>query len=211
MSLTWEILIPTIPHRHDKLISLLGLLESQMQPGVRVVVWRDNLEHSYREKLQRLMDFASADYVSTLADDDSVSQDFVPSVLEAMLRFKADYIGFRVTFTIDGVLQRPVIHSFAQGEWADRQDIIVRDLMYYNPVRREFAQQIRFRGTECDREWANDLREAGLVKTETMIDAELLRYQYSARDNFQVARQPYPDSWIKPLPVYPWLDLIGAT
>src|SRR5271170_3483144 len=111
-----------------------------MLPGVRVVVWRDNLEHPYRDKLQGLMDAATADYVSTLADDDMVSPHFISAIIEAMMRFGNDYIGFRVRYTRDGILQQPVVHSLACGGWIDGAAQLNRDLMYYNPIRRELAQ-----------------------------------------------------------------------
>lgn len=209
MSVTWEILIPTIPHRHAKLVSLLAALDAQMTPEVRVTVWRDNLESTYCQKLQGLMDSATAPYVSTLADDDMVSPDFISSVLEAMAS-EADYIGFRVRYVFDGVVMTPVVHSLDCGEWRNTPDVILRDLMYYNPIRREHAQRVKFRGVECDREWANDLREIGCVQTETFIDAEMLYYQVSSGDNFYVRREPYPDSWVSPLPSYPWLTIMEA-
>lgn len=207
MSPVWEILIPTIPHRHEKLLTLLETLDEQMRPEVRVIVWRDNLEHLYRDKLQGLMDAATAPYVSTLADDDSVSPDFIVRCLAAM-ETGPDYVGFRVRYTLDGVVKQSVVHSLKCPEWTEGAAVIYRDLMYYNPIRRELAQQARFRGDDCDREWANDLRALGFVKKEVFIDAELLYYQNSVRDNFYMHREPYPRSWIKPLPTYPWLDVM---
>ena len=74
----YQLLIPTIPHRHAKLLNLLAVLDAQMQPGVSALLWRDNLEASYEQKLQGLLDDADADYVSVLQDDDSVSPDYLP-------------------------------------------------------------------------------------------------------------------------------------
>ena len=44
---TWDILIPHMPHRHDRLVELLDVLEPQIQPGVQVLIYSDNLEASY--------------------------------------------------------------------------------------------------------------------------------------------------------------------
>jgi hypothetical protein len=203
----WQILIPTIAHRHGKLRGLLRVLDAQMQPGVRVTVWRDNLEHSYAEKLQGLYDSATAEYVSSLADDDSVAPDFIPRCLEAM-ETSPDYVGFRVLWTEAGVPGYPVRHSLACGGWYDTILEVGRDLMYYNPVRREHAQLVRFRGTACDREWADDLRATGAVQAEVFIDAEMLYYRHDTADDFYVPRQPLPANEILPLPSYPWLDVL---
>ena len=207
--LTWQILIPTIAHRHGKLRGLLKVLDAQMRPGVRVTVWRDNLEHGYAEKLQGLYDAATAEYVSSLADDDSVAPDFIPRCLEAMAD-RPDYVGFRVLWTEAGVPQIPVRHSLACRAWYGTGLEMGRDLMYYNPVRREHADQVRFRGRDCDREWADDLRALGIVRTEVFIDAEMLYYRHDAADDFYVPRRPLPEDEILPLPSYPWLDVLAV-
>lgn len=200
---SWDILIPTIPHRHAKLCGLLHLLDGQMQPGVRVMLYRDNLEASYPQKLQALADAAEAQYTSFLSDDDSVAPLFIALVSEAM-KTQPDQVGFRVRYTEAGVLQMPVIHSLDCGGWSDSAQELRRDMMYYNPVRRELAQQVRFRGPYCDVEWAEDLRALGCVKTEAFIDSEVFYYQRDPADNFHTPRQPMPEP-LPPLPVYPWL------
>jgi hypothetical protein len=204
--LLWQILIPHIAGaRHAKLCALLDVLAPQMMPGVEVVIYADNLEASYEAKLQALTDSATADYVSVLSDDDMVAPDFIPRVTEAMAP-GPDYVGFRVRYTEDGIAQRPVIHSLACGGWNDnsRDGEMHRDLMYYNPVRREHAQRVRFRGPTCDIEWADDLRALGCVRTEVFIDAELHYYQRVSSDNFHTARQPLPAGEIPDPPARPF-------
>jgi hypothetical protein len=200
----WQILIPHMPHRHRSLVRLLDVLADQMKPNVEVIVYTDNLEVPYREKLQTLYDMATADYVSSLGNDDSVAPDFVPRVLRA-LELDPDYVGFRVRYTEAGVLQSPVTHSLECGGWADTPQGYYRDLMYYNPVRRELAQQVRFRGDFCDVEWADDLRVLGCVKSEIFVDAEMLYYQRDPSDNFHTNRQPMPVEDIPRLPEYPFV------
>jgi hypothetical protein len=200
----WQILCPHMPHRHAKLVALLDVLAGQMQPDVEVLIYTDNLDVSYAEKCQTLADAATADYTSHLANDDSVAPNFIPRILEA-LEQNPDYVGFRVRYTEGGVLQQPVIHSLKCGGWWDTPQELYRDLMYYNPIRRELAQQVRFRGPYCDVEWADDLRALGCVKTEVFIDDELHYYQRDSSDNFHTARQPMPADEIPPLPTYPFV------
>src|SRR6185369_16979838 len=202
MEPTWQILVPHIPHRHAKLLDLLDVLEAQMRPGVEVLIYTDNLEVSYTEKLQTLMDAATADYVSVMSNDDSVSPDFVPLITEA-LKSWPDYVGFRVRYTEAGVPQAPVIHSLRCGCWRDTPDILLRDLMYYNPIRRGLAQRVKFRGQFCDTEWADDLRAMGCVRTEVFIDQELHYYQRDPADNFHTTRVPMEE-----MPVIPDYDFV---
>jgi hypothetical protein len=200
--MTWQILIPHIPHRHDKLIELLDVLAAQMEPGVEVVIYTDNLDVSYTDKLNTLMDTATADYVSVLSNDDLVSPDFVPLCMTAMKSWP-DYIGFKVRYTEAGVPQQPVIHSLQCGRWIDTPEILLRDLMYYNPIKRGLAQRVRFRGQFCDTEWADDLRALGCVRTEVFIDQELHYYQRDPADNFHTSRVPMEEMPV--LPDYPFV------
>jgi hypothetical protein len=208
--LQWQIVIPTIPHRYSKLLGLLDVLEPQLEGrfGVRVLAWRDNLEHSYAEKLQALYDEATADYVSSLADDDSVAPDFIARCLTAM-KSGPDQVGFRVRYTEAGVLQLPVIHSMRNPGWYGTGYGLFRDHMYYNPVKRELAAEVRFRGPYCDEEWAADMRALGHVTTEKFIDAEMLYYQRDSADNFHTRRYPMDPADIPPKPQRPWLDWLA--
>jgi hypothetical protein len=202
---TWQILMTTIPHRHAKLAALLERLDAQMQPGVTALIYRDNLEVTYEQKLQALVDEAHAEYVSVLQCDDSVSADYVPRVLKA-LESRPDYVGYRVRYTEAGVRQMPVIHSLACGGWHDSPRQLQRDLCYFNPIRLELARQVRFRGPYCDTEWADDLRALRCVRTEEFIDDEIFWYQRDPADNFHTPRQPVPEDKIPDLPSYPWLE-----
>ena len=197
-------MVPHIPHRHAKLLELLDVLGRQMRPGVQVVVYTDNLDVPYVEKCQTLADMATADYTSHLANDDSVAPDFIPSVLEAM-ESDPDYVGFYVRYTEAGVLQQQVIHSLQCAGWMDTPQRLERDLMYYQPIRRTLADQVKFRGPYCDTEWADDLRALGIVKREVFIDDEMLYYRRDSSDNFHTARVPMPEDEIQPLPEYPFV------
>ena len=104
--LHWQILITTIPHRHDKLCALLEYLDAQMRPGVGVLLCRDEHLAGYRPGLQALMDAATAEYVSAIADDDTYSPDAIPRITAA-LETRPDYVGFRVRLTENGVRRIP--------------------------------------------------------------------------------------------------------
>lgn len=93
--ITWDILVITIPHRHRQLCGLLASLGGQMQPGVAVCVYRDNLQAQIGAKRQRLLQAADAGYVSFIDDDDRVAPDFIPRVRGA-LEAGPDYVGFPV-------------------------------------------------------------------------------------------------------------------
>lgn len=205
----YELLIPTVPHRHEKLCNLLSKLDAQMSPDTGVLLYRDNLRISYREKLQALSDFATGDYVSVLQDDDSVASDYIEAILTAVQE-GPDQVGFRVRHTTDGI-RADVIHSMQHfpGVMFDGRTHY-RDHMYFNPMKRELFQAVRFRGDACDDEWAYDQRTLGLVRTEVFIDREIFYYIRTSSDNWHTLRAcgSLPCEEIQPLPEYPWLKVL---
>jgi hypothetical protein len=209
MTPTWDILITSIPHRHEKLLKLLAELDRQVPKyeGVGVILYRDDLEVAYGDKTRALIEASAADYVSCVDDDDMVAPHFVQDITFALLD-RPDYVGFQVLWTRDGIAQRPVIHSLAYNGWADSPELLIRDITQFNPIRRELALHGKWAGGyEAERRWGDRLREAGAVKTEVFIDERLYWYQESSGDTFTTSRQSL--GVMPELPSYPWLKQIG--
>jgi hypothetical protein len=216
---TWQILITTIPHRHEKLLGLLAYLDAQMQPGVSVLLCRDEHMDGYRPGLQALMDAATAEYVSAIADDDSYSPDALPRVMAA-LQSHPDYVGFRQRFIQNGFRMYRVTNSLSCYGWngcvpseggyyrSVPPDGFKLDLMYVNPIRREHAQRVKFRGLACDTQWADDMRALGIVKTEVFIDDEIYYYNRNLSDYISTPSGTFQEDVLQPLPSYPWLTLV---
>jgi hypothetical protein len=190
--MTWDILICSIEHRADMLDALLAELGRQLVPGVGVRVFRDNLETVYGEKCQRLLDSSTADYVSFLDDDDWVAEDFIETVMEA-LYLEPDYVGFKVLYTVDGQPQMPVFHTLKYDGWVNNPEALYRDIVHFNPIRRDLALQGRWEGGDgADRRWADQLRAIACVKNEVYVDRELHHYRNRTHDTFvrSSAQQP---------------------
>lgn len=204
---TWDILISSIPHRHDQLCGLLKELDSQLPaPGVGVHLYRDNLEATYGEKAAALLASSAADYVSYIDDDDMPAPDYVARITAALAE-GPDYVGYPVRWTIDGELQRPVEHSLRHGRWENLPDMLVRDISEKNPLRRELAWTgVWVGGYAAEQQWAAGVRASGLVKTEVWIDEPMYYYQYSTSDRFTMVRHPMLE--LPPLPSYPWLTVL---
>ena len=211
---TWQLLIPTIPHRHEQLCSLLAELDRQAQPGFGVVVCRDNLERagiaSY-EKWQDLADAATADYISYAGDDDWVSPNFVAQIMTALDEHQPDYVGFPVRFTEDGQERPLVMHSLRYPCWNDSP--MTRDIVHQNPMRRELSLLARWGTWKTageDADWAAAIRATGRVRTEAWIDQPMYWYRRVSNQNFHAVTNwtPMPKEAIKPLPEYPWLTVL---
>jgi len=201
MTPTWDILICSIPHRTLLLIDLLTELERQHLPGVGILVCRDNVEMPYGDKCQKLLEASDADYVSFLDDDDWIVGDFVHVIRQA-LREKPDYVGFKVKYTEDGVPQMPVIHSLEHDGWHNTPDALYRDIVHFNPIRRDLALQARWSGGGgADRDWADHLRKLNIVNTQVFIDREIHHYRHEGW-TFSVPERladppPAPDGFTK--------------
>ena len=183
-------LVCSIVHRTNQLANLLAALAPQIVPGVGVRVFRDNLETGYGEKCQALLDSSTADYVSFVDDDDMVAPDFVARVLDA-LAGSPDYVGFRVLYTVDGLFRLPVIHSLRFPDWINTPDELQRDLVHFNPIRRDLALLGEWEGgMGADFRWATQVRATGRVRDEAFIDAEMYRYQHVTADSFLAHREP---------------------
>jgi hypothetical protein len=199
---TWDILICSIEHRAEMLDDLLAELGLQLLPGVGVRVFRDNLETVYGEKCQRLLDSSTADYVSFLDDDDWIAEDFIATIVTA-LEQKPDYVGFKVRYTVDGHPQIPVFHTLKYSGWVNNPEALYRDIVHFNPIRRDLATQGRWEGGDgADRRWADQLRALGIVQNEVYIDRELHHYRNRTWDTFTRSSLQEPLTEHPPLPDY---------
>lgn len=208
---TWDILICTIPHRADQVYALLEHLNPQITryPRVQVLIFQDNLEHSYGAKCQALVNHSQADYVCFLDDDDWVAGDYVAKIYAA-LQHDPDYVGFRVRWTKDGVPMLPVEHSLHWSGWSDHPEVLLRDINQFNPIRTRLARLGTWTGGNgADRTWSDQVRASGQCRSEVWIPEELHYYQDAARDTFLTPRQPYAPGTIPALPNYPWLKDIS--
>lgn len=218
-AVTWDILISTLPHRHEKLCDLLAELDRQWQPGLGVLVLRDNFALVHLDshvKRQRLTEASGAEYVCTLDDDDWPADDYVTAIMEALGR-RPDYVGFRVDITWNGQPHRRAIHSL-ELEWTawgdgltpgvvlDYDVPLLRNVTHLNPMRRDLALLADWTGS-TDEQWSDAIRKTGTVRTQVMIDRVMYHYRFCREDNFATQRQPMPEP-LPEIPAYPWLTVL---
>lgn len=212
---TFDVLISTIPHRHEKLCGLLAEFDRQRQPGFGVRVLRDNLERFKLEshgKRQDLIESSAADYVCFVDDDDWVDPRYVGDIMAA-LEHEPDYVGFQVVITRDGKPDRLAEHSLEHTGWSSWHDpdrLLRRDICHLNPIRRELALLAPWHGL-MDFSWAEAMRDTGRVKTQVMVERPLgqglYHYRINMKDNFETGRNPEPEP-LPELPSYPWLTVL---
>jgi hypothetical protein len=206
-SVTFDILISSIPHRHESLCALLEALDAQLpSPGVGVRLYRDNLEATYGEKQAALLASSQADYVSYIDDDDLPAPDYVARICAALAE-GPDYVGYPVRWTIDGEPQIRVEHSLRHRRWENAPGMLLRDISEKNPLRREYAHHGVWQGGYgAEQQWAAGVRSGGHVRTEVWIPEPMYYYQYSTTGNFGTVRHPMAE--LPDLPSYPWLTVL---
>jgi hypothetical protein len=214
--LSWQVLITSIPHRHDKLLALLDALDKQAQPGFGVLLYRDNLQQPVAVKRQVLLEAATANYVSFVDDDDEVPGWFVFTIMSA-LSLQPDYVGFPVACYVDGGFEKTAEHSLRYTQWQTWPERYVRDITHLNPLRRELALLGRFDekdgiaddGRGEDGRWADSVRASGLVREEEWISQVMYRYYFDTGDCHLTKRKPMRGP-LPNIPDYPWLEIVKS-
>lgn len=212
----WDLLIASIPHRHETLLELLADLDRQIRgydamTQAGVILYRDNLTVPYGDKTQALTLASTADYVSCIDDDDLLAPDGMARILDALDTWP-DYVGFAVAWTKDGVPQIPVEHSLRHPRWENGETMLLRSVMQFNPIRRELALDGCWQGGyEAEIRWGDGVIKRGRCVTEAWLPPPpVYQYREHTADTFKTERQPWPEHAIQPLPSYPWLRVLDA-
>jgi hypothetical protein len=220
VTVTWDLLLPTLPHRHAQLCALLAEIDRQWQPGLGMLLYRDNLQRpgnaSYG-KWQDLQEASKADYTSFIGDDDFIAPGYIAKVMAA-LETGPDYVGYKIRYTRNGRQMMPVEHRLSHGDWRNTPDMLYRDIGIHNPIKRELALLATWATDHqsADVTWARDLRNTGRVKDEVWIPEELYYYQEATSGEKVLGSwslwgggvpQPMLADEIKPVPEYPWLTV----
>lgn len=170
--------ICSVPERIGFLSRLFARLVPQTKnKPVEILVITDNRSMTIGEKRQHLQELAKGKYICHVDDDDTVSEDFVDSLLEKIKENKYDCINFICNVSINGGPQKPCYYSkdFAYENFPDKYHRKPNPRCCY---RRAVALKHPFKDMEFgeDDEWAK--RASNDVKTECNIDKVLYYYEY---------------------------------
>lgn len=181
----WSILVPTLGERRPLFERLVSLLLPQLGPHdgrVRVVGWFNNGSPPLPKIRQQMVETAGSEYVSFVDDDDLVTSDYVAEIVRA-LDERPDYVGFQVQCYSDGAPIGVAYHSLEFKRWRNLPGRFERDISHLNPIRTQLALRANFAATRAgraeDRAWADQLRRARVLKTQTVIPRILYHYLYS--------------------------------
>jgi glycosyltransferase involved in cell wall biosynthesis len=188
-----SILIATLESRDALREALEKKIQEQDDKGeVQILVSRDAGQCKIGAKRQSLLNAAKGEFIVFVDDDDDVSDDYVPSILEHCKK-GVDCIGFLID--CHGYVKgKPMeletaIVSNRYDKWEENVDGFryVRHTHHLVPVRREHALKIGFDPTSKygeDYAYSMGLKRSGLLKTEAFIDNVLYTIRHNPNKAF---------------------------
>ena len=181
-----SILVPSIPSRFDRLVTLYRKLEILVgDHPVEILCCIDNKKRSIGLKRDTLVQAARGDYIAFVDDDDEISDDYVESILKAIeegsdvIVFKQhctinDGNVFTVDFDVNNINEEATI---VDDKWID----IKRKPFHICGWKREIAQKHRFPDASYGEDWYWCVRALADVHSQTKIDKHLHFYRYNDR------------------------------
>lgn len=185
MTCKLSILIPTITSRVESLRNLIDKLDIQRNEDVQILIEADAGEISIGEKRNVLLSKAAGDYVCFFDDDDLPGSNYIKNILDGIER-NVDCISLRGVITWDG--DRPEIfeHSIRYDAYKTNDTGFPKYERYpnhLNAIRAGIAKQFKFpeinHGEDTD--WATQIKNSGLIKTEHYVDEVTYHYQYKTK------------------------------
>lgn len=159
------------------------LIDSLMSQGVRefeILCLEDEGETVVGEKRNRLLQKASGEFSVFIDDDDTVSEKYLPLVLDAIEKGDhIDCVGFYGSVYFQGEFAGHMLHSVMCTAWTEKEGWYYRPPNHLNPIRSSIAKRFRFKpiATSEDYHWSLDLLRARALTRETFIGDEPL-YHY---------------------------------
>ena len=198
----WQILIATAGVRSGMFERLVTHdILPQVAPArgdVKILAYWDNGEAGgLGEVRQRLLDYATADYICFVDDDDLLAPNYVERIYPLLVPRKVDYVGFKMQYYADGWAHKPTYHSLAFDHWYDDSLGYYRDISHLNPIRRSLATQASFReiGYPEDVGWVNQMRALRIVQSEAYVEEVMYHYYASSTESLGQRPDKVRERW----------------
>jgi glycosyltransferase involved in cell wall biosynthesis len=169
------------------LLPLLRELEHQIISGnygkqVEILIDIDGGNKSTGAKRNSLLQRATGKYTAFIDDDDSVTPEYLPLILEAINQ-DADVYPVNGFMTVDGYNRTSWRMSKELPYETIKENGKTVFLRYPNHlavIRASIAKQFVFPDINNgeDYDWATQIHNSGLLKTEVIIPNEIYHYQY---------------------------------
>lgn len=188
-----SILIPTIKRDEVKFRSLINELYRQILPfysdDVEIICDYDEKD-TIGAKRQRLLEKANGKYIAFIDADDWVSENYIRLLIEGIDK-DVDCCSLLGIITTDGCDPQYFEHSIKYNKYEtvhsaifERGDIkYLRFPNHLSTIRAFIAKQFKFPNSSWseDTDWATQIHNSGLIKTEHYIPTVIYHYLYKTK------------------------------
>ncbi len=189
MAYKLSILIPhkeNDPLRNVMLQSLKMELERQAREGnysIQILV--NDRPGEIGDKCNDLMDQATGEYICRFDDDDRPGQNYLKCIFEGIDK-GVDVCSLRGIITWDGENPEVYEHSLKFNAYKTNEGVLYPGLKYerfpnhLNAMKAPIAKQFRYPSISHgeDTDWATQVHNSGLLKTEHYIDEVIYHYRF---------------------------------
>ena len=188
MKPTASILICTIEGREAFYESLkFNIARQMMRFGIRngidleVISSKDKRgEHSIGAKRNALLQSCRGEWACFIDDDDQIADDYLVNAISLMRSQNPDCINLIGYMTTNGLNPEKFVHELQQKEYKTVNGVHLRPPNHLNFIRTSIGKQFTFpeinHGEDTD--WAMQICNSGLLKTEARIEKPVYYYQY---------------------------------
>lgn len=181
----WSILIPTIPGRDKRLLSLVASIRekvARIAPHLRYefCIEFDNKEMSIGMKRQKLLELAKGKYLSFIDDDDDITDAYIEDIAECI---KGGYHTMRLRGQMS---QYPFVHSTEMTmstpmATQDEPPLFQRPPNHLNPMLADVAKLVPFKDAVHgeDLDWTLSLYRTKFLETEYRSAPDRVHYIYN--------------------------------
>lgn len=181
-----SILICHAPGREHFLKRLKDVIMPQIDTVAEVLI-DDDPDISIGAKRNSLLDMAEGDYVAFIDDDDLVSDNYVSLLMEGINK-GVDCCSLKGIITEDGnnplIFEHSIVYNAYRTTDSPPNEVrYERFPNHLNCIRADIAKRFWFPETNHgeDTDWATQIHNSGLIKTEHYIPEVIYYYQYRSK------------------------------
>lgn len=180
----WSILICTLDERTEQFAFIYNKLQNQiktngLQNKVEIIFFKDNRQYTIGHKRNTLMRQSKGVYVNFIDDDDDVHDSYVKMISDA-LQSKPDCVSLTGIITFNGSWPCQFIHAIGHKDHYKVGDIFYNPPNHISTMKRSVASRFPFPDISYgeDYNWAMQICNSGLLKTEALIATPYYFYKY---------------------------------
>lgn len=187
-----SILICTLKSREKLLSQLLDVINEQKTDEVEILINSDEGEKKIGTKRNELLEKANGEYVCFVDDDDTITYDYVSSILNC-LKKSPDAVGIELNYYQDNKLIGIAYHSSKNDSWFEKKSTkdayimeYYRTINHLNPIKREIALKVKFPEINDGEDYDFSIRLAGLINSEEYINHPIYNYYFDSIKNIDL-------------------------